>query len=305
MTERIWFNGRVMPIDEAHVSVEDRGFQFADGVYEVIRLYGGKPFALDEHLARLERSAAGIQLQWKLDRAALADEIIRFIKDAGEAMIYLQATRGVAPRNHLFPSLVGLPETQPTLLFYVRPLPVLPAVEAAPGVKLLALPDERWQRCWIKSIALLPNVLAKSAAVATGAEEAVFVDGEFVTECSASNLFGVIGGRVVTHPVGKKVLQGVTRDVLLKLAANLGVAVEERSWTQAEAVAADELFITSTTREISWVSHWNGKPVRPGRAGPITQRLHRALKDFITSELFAAATGHALPRSEPAVTVAP
>jgi D-alanine transaminase len=295
MTERIWFNGRVMPISEARVSVEDRGFQFADGVYEVIKLYGGKPFALAEHLARLQRSAAGIELQPPLQQAALADEIVSFIGGgvgggigSGEGMIYLQLTRGVSPRNHLFPRHAGIGDVEPTLLFYFRPLPALAAVESAPPVKLLALPDERWQRCWIKSIALLPNVLAKNAAVAAGAEEAVFIDGDAVTECSASNLFAVIGGKVVTHPVGNKVLPGITRHVLLKLAAKLGIPVEERPWTQRQALAADELFIASTTREISWVSHWSGRPVRPGRCGPITQRLHRALKDYVAADLAEA-----------------
>jgi D-alanine transaminase len=285
MTERIWLNGQVMPMSEARISVEDRGFQFADGVYEVIKLYGGKPFTLDEHLARLERSAAGIQLQLPLDRAALVDEILSYIQGSGEGMIYLQLTRGVAPRNHLFPHVAGAGEVEPTLLFYFRALAALPPVGATPPVKLLAMPDERWQRCWIKSIALLPNVLAKNAAAAAGADEAVFIDGGNVTECSASNVFGVIGGKLVTNPVGNKVLPGVTRDVLLKLAAKLGIPVEQRTWTEREAVAADELFITSTTREISWVSHWSGKSVRPGRSGPVTQRLHGALKEFVAAEL--------------------
>jgi D-alanine transaminase len=299
MTEWIWLNGRTIPFCEAHLSVEDRGFQFADGVYEVIKLYAGRPFALDEHLARLERSAAGIELQPPLTRAELTRQIKQFIThaSAGEGMIYLQLTRGASPRNHLFPHLTGGGKINPTLLFYFRALPVLPAVGEAPGVKLATAPDDRWQRCWIKSIALLPNVLAKNAAVAAGADEAVYLDhgagnaagnavgNAVVTECSASNIFAVIGGKLVTHPVGRKVLPGITRQVLLQLAPGLKLEVQERPWTEAEALAADELFILSTTRELSWVAQWNDKPVRPGQAGPITNRLHAALKDYVGRDI--------------------
>ena len=285
MTEWIWFNGRKMPMSDARISVEDRGFQFADGVYEVIKLYAGNPFALDEHLARLERSAGGIDLQVPLSRAQLSHEIRQFIQSAGEGYLYLQLTRGAGPRNHLFPHLCGQPNIDPTLLFYFRPTPPLPAIGHVPGVKLIGLPDERWQRCWIKSIALLPNVLAKSAAVAAGADEACFLDNGIVTECSASNIFGIISGKLITHPVGRKVLPGITRDVLLPLARTIGVTVEERPWTESEAQTADELFITSTTREISWVSHFNNNPANPGRCGPITTRLLGALKDYIATDL--------------------
>jgi len=281
-----------MPLSEARVSVEDRGFQFADGVYEVVRLYSGRLFTLDEHMARLERSAAGIQLSLPMTRDALAGEITKFSAGlgpegsaCGEGMIYLQLTRGISPRNHLFPHLTGQEKVEPTLLFYFRPLPTLPPVGSVPGVKLHAVPDERWQKCWIKSIALLPNVMAKSAAAAAGADEAIFIDNGNVTECAASNIFAVIGGELVTHPVGSKVLGGVTREVLLKITADSKLAVRERPWTEPEALAADELFITSTTREISWVSHWNGQPVPPGRPGPITQQLHTALKQYIRSAI--------------------
>jgi len=141
--------------------------------------------------------------------------------------------------------------------------------------------DERWKRCWIKSIALLANVLAKNVAVASGADEAVFVEDGMVSECSASNFFIVQAGKVVTHPVGPKVLPGITRLVLLDLAKGLDIPVVERPISEAEALAADELFITSTTREISWVDQWNGKRVGKGKCGPITLKLHKALQDKI------------------------
>src|SRR3954468_8339877 len=275
MSELIWFNGETIPMSEARPGVEDRGSQFADGVYEVIRLYDGKPFTLNEHLERLRKSATGIKISLPLTVDALAAEIKKFIPKSGvgEGMIYLQLTRGVCARNHLFPA----GGCKPTLYFYARPLPKLPAAGEGEGAKLWSVPDERWKRCWIKSIALLANVLAKNDAVAKGADEAAFVEDGIVSECSASNLYAVIGGRVVTHPVGPKVLPGITRAVLLEVASQLGVPMDESPLREDEAKAADEVFITSTTREISWVSTWNSQTVGGGKCGPTTKRLHEAL----------------------------
>jgi D-alanine transaminase len=273
MNEIIWLNGEIIPMSEARISPEDRGFQFADGVYEVVRLYTGRPFTLDEHLARLERSAAELKLTIPIATAKLKTEMTRLIEQSGvaEGMIYLQLTRGHAPRNHRFPTIQGH-----TLLFYARPLEPLTTVEQTPPAKLLTAVDDRWNRCWVKSIALLANVLAKNDAVSAGADEALFVDSGHVTECSTSNFFAVIAGRLITCPVGPKVLPGITRAVLLECAKELEIAVEERPVTVEEARAADELFITSTTREISPVSHWDSETV--GRANTITTRLHQALK---------------------------
>ena len=278
MQELVWLNGEIQPLATAKVSVEDRGFQFADGVYEVIRLYGGKPYTLDEHLARLEKSAAGILMNVPLERESLKREIGKLVAQSGvrDGMIYLQLTRGACRRNHLFPD-----PACSTLLFYARGLAPLPAPEKTPGTKIVTVADERWNRCWIKSIALLPNVLAKNEAAAAGADEAVFVENGVVSECSSSNFFAVTGGRLVTHPVGPKVLPGITRAVLLECAKELGINVEERSLRDEEARCASEVFITSTTREISWVSHWDGSTVGGKRAGEVTLRLHRALRDRI------------------------
>jgi D-alanine transaminase len=279
MQDLIWINGEIVPMGEARISPEDRGYQFADGVYEVIRLYGGRPFTLEEHLARLEKSAAGIQLSVPVSRAELKAEIGKLIAQSGvgEGMIYLQLSRGVAPRNHVFPASPGT-----TLLFYARALPVLPPVENNPPVKLVTVEDERWKRCWIKSIALLPNILAKNQAVSAGADEAVFVENGVVSECSASNFFAVIGGKLVTHPVGPKVLPGITRGVLFECARELGIGVEERAMTLEEAKGAEEIFITSTTREVSPVGVWDGQ--RVGRGNAVTVRLHRALRERVARE---------------------
>jgi D-alanine transaminase len=278
MNEIIWLNGEIIPMSEARISPEDRGFQFADGVYEVVRLYTGRPFTLDEHLARLERSAAELKLNIPIATQKLKTEIARLTEQSNvaEGMIYLQLTRGHAPRNHRFPTTQAH-----TLLFYARPLEPLPSVEQTPSAKLLTAIDDRWHRCWIKSIALLPNVLAKNDAVAAGADEALFVHEGRVTECSTSNFFAVIASRLVTCPVGPKVLPGITRAVLLECAKELKITVEERSLSVEEARNADELFITSTTREVSPVSHWDGQPV--GRANAITTRLHQALKQRVAA----------------------
>lgn len=276
--EKIWINGAVTPLKDAKISVEDRGFQFADGVYEVIRIYRGMPFTLDHHLRRLEKSCEGIRLRDAFDRAALTVEISRFVERSGltDGMVYLQVTRGAAPRNHIFPARV-----QPTILFYARALPPVAPPGHGEGVKLHSVPDERWKRCWIKAIALLPNVLAKNEAVELGADEAVFVENGIVSECSASNLFAVIGGTIFTHPVGPKVLPGITRLLLTEIAAEIGIDLIERPLLETEAVAADELFITSTTRELNWVQSWDRKPVG-NKCGPVTRRLHEAYAERVS-----------------------
>jgi D-alanine transaminase len=281
MSEFIWIKGEIVPMDEARISVEDRGYQFADGVYEVVKLYGGKPFTLEPHLQRLEKSAQGIDISLPMDRSTLKTEIAKLVarSGVGDGMVYIQLTRGVAPRNHIYD-----PGQKPTLLFYARPCddPQLPG--EGEGVRLLTQEDDRWKRCWIKSIALLPNVLAKNKAVRAGADEAVFIDNGVVTECSATNIFAVIGGKLVTHPVGSKVLPGITRAVLLDCAAELDIPVEERGFVEEEALRASELFITSTTRELSWVARWNDRYIGQARCGPITLALHRALRKRVLSE---------------------
>ena len=281
-TEMLWLNGEITPLGGAQISVEDRGYQFADGVYEVIRLYNGRPFTLTPHLERLERSARDIQIRMSLSVADLSREVTRFVEKYGprDGMVYLQLTRGIAPRNHLFPD-AGV---KPTVLFYTRDLPPVPKPGAADGVKLISVPDERWKRCWIKAIALLPNVLAKNAAVAAGADEAVFVEDGMVSECSVSNFYAIANGKLITHPIGPKVLPGITRAVVLDCARKLDIPVVERALSEAEAFVADELFITSTTRELGWVVQWNEKRVGPGQCGPVTLKLHRAFQERIAAE---------------------
>lgn len=270
--EWCWLNGQVLPLSEAKVSVEDRGFQFADGVYESVRLYNGRPFELEAHLDRLERSCGGIKLPMPIPRQTLASEILKLIAHSGvkEGWVYLQITRGPGARQHLFPS-----DPKPTVLFYVRRLPPLAPIGQDKPYTLLSVPDERWQRCWIKAIALLENVLAKNAAAAAGADEAVFIDNGLVMEGASSNIFAVIDEKLVTPPLGPKVLPGITRDVLLDCAREIGLAVEERPLKLDEARRAQEVFVTSSTREIAWVRQWDDTKIGSERCGPITMRLHQ------------------------------
>jgi len=281
MNELIWINGEIVPMSDARLGVEDRGFQFADGVYEVVRIYWGKPFTLKPHLDRLVRSADGIKLPVPLGTDELAAEIRKLVDRSGvaEGMVYLQLTRGCCPRNHIFPK-----EPKPTLLFYARPLPPAHLPGQGEGVKLMPVADERWKRCWIKSIALLPNVLAKNEAISKGYDEAAFVENGIVSECSSSNIFAVIGDKLITHPVGSKVLPGITRQVLLGIAPKLGMELDERPLREEEATRADELFITSTTRELAWVARWADRYIGQARCGEWTKKLHTALQETVRAE---------------------
>jgi D-alanine transaminase len=281
--ELIWLNGEVMPWSEARIGVEDRGFQFADGVYEVARFYNGKPFTLGEHMQRLGNSAAGIRLTLPTPLERIGEEIVRFFARTGvrDGSVYLQLTRGVTPRNHRIPPP---PYNHRTLLFYAKPLPPPTEPGAGEGIKLLAVNDERWKRCWIKCIGLTANVIAKSEAMDKGYDEAAFVENGVVSECSTANLFAVIGGKLITHPNGAKILPGITRLVTLDLATKLGIPTEERPVRVEECQRADELFITSVTREIAWVARWNDRYIGQAKCGPVTAKLHRAFRERVRAE---------------------
>jgi D-alanine transaminase len=283
--ELLWLNGTISPLSQGTISVEDRGFQFADGIYETLRIYNGQPFALDKHLARLQRSCLGIDIPPPADLPALGQQMLDLIAQSAitDGMLYVQITRGPAPRNHAFPAAPAL-----TILFYVRPLPPPPTPATAAPISLYSVPDIRWRKCWVKSIALLPNVLAKNQALAAGADEAAYIENNHVNEVSSANLFAVINGELVTPPAGEKVLPGVTRAVLLELAQSAGIKTTERPLPLTQALAADEIFITSSIREILPVSKWDGRTIgnvggNVGAKGdsnwpPIAAKLHALLR---------------------------
>jgi D-alanine transaminase len=263
-------NGAFMPLAEAKVSIEDRGFQFGDGVYEVIRTYKGRPFSLEAHLSRLDRSATALELPQPYSRAEWIDHILEGIKRAAypEAKIYLQITRGVAPRDHAYSN-----EPTPTVVMTVREFHPLDRSVQATGVAAMTTEDIRWGRCDIKSVNLLANVLARQQVKQARVFEAILVDAGLVTEGAISNVMVVQGGTVVTAPEGPRILSGVTRAVVLDLALKEGLPIQERFVSQADLYEADEVFLTGTTVEVLAVIRIDGKIIGDGRPGPITQRL--------------------------------
>lgn len=274
MARIAYVDGRFLPISARAVAIEDRGLQFAHAVYEVIKAVGGRLLDLDRHFDRLDRSLAAIACPWPMRRAALAlllEELLRRNR-LGEAVVYVQVTRGGAPRNHAWAESL-----RPTLIATVRPARFPTAAELREGVRVITLPDERWARCDIKSTSLLPNVLAKQKAGAAGCREAWLVgrDG-LVTEGSSSNAWIVDREGVLrTHPLGPAILGGVTRDVVAELARAEGIPVVERAFSVAEAQEAREAFLTSTTSLVLPVTEIDGRPVGNGRPGETTRRLAR------------------------------
>jgi len=263
-------NGAFMPLAEAKVSIEDRGFQFGDGVYEVIRTYGGRPFSLEAHLARLDRSATALDLMQPYSRAEWTDHILEGIKraDYPEAKIYLQITRGVAPRDHAYSD-----EAAPTVVMTVREFHPLDRSVQATGVDAMTTEDIRWGRCDIKSLNLLANVLARQKVKRAQVFEAILVNAGLVTEGAISNVMVVQGETVVTAPEGPRILSGVTRGIVLDLALSEGLSIQERFVSQPDLYEANEVFLTGTTVEVLAVIRIDGKVIGDGRPGPIAQRL--------------------------------
>lgn len=271
MNELAYVNGVFGPIAEARISVEDRGFQFGDGVYEVIVAYDGRPFLLEEHLARLRRSLEGIRLNYDFAANPLEPIIAEGLRCTGlpEAMVYIQVTRGVAPRAHLVPEGVD-----PTVVMTFKPLPKVSDELRRRGASVMTTLDTRWAKCSIKAVTLLPNVLAKSEAAAGGYDDAVFVTetGE-VRECTAANVFLVKDGRLQFPPRDESVLHGITQGFILECASALGIPVNERSFTVDALHQADEAFISGTTVEVLGIASLDDRPVGNGQVGPITRRL--------------------------------
>lgn len=272
----VFFDGQFLPKDEVRISPDDRGFLFGDGVYEVVRVCGGRPFLMGEHLRRLRYSLGEVRISLTQVETLhdIARELIRRNDLAqGEASIYIQVTRGVAPRNHAFP-------TEPTAAtLYVTASPFLPRPEKwEAGVAVILVPDIRWARCDVKSLALLPNVLASQAAKEQGAEEAIFVRDGFLTEGAHTNVCAVIEGDVVTHPATNRILAGITRGLVLELCAELGIPYRERPIAADALGAAQEMMILGTTTEIMPVVEVDGRPVGDGRPGPVTRQLQGAFR---------------------------
>jgi D-alanine transaminase len=272
MPNLAFINGRFMPLEHATVSIEDRGYQFADGVYEVIRTYRGVPFQLHAHLQRLERSAGAIGLPMPYSISEWTDYVTEALQRGGfeESKLYLQLTRGVAPRDHVFPALIT-----PTAVMTVREMHPLDPTLRSRGVSALVMEDVRWHRCDIKSTNLLANVMAKQRAREVGAFEAIFMRQGRVTEGAVSNVMAVHRGRLITANETERILSGVTRAVVLGLARKAGISVEERELTVEELRGTDEIFLTGTTVEVLPVIRLDERSVGGGRPGELTILLHQ------------------------------
>ena len=273
----VYLNGEFLPVERAQVSVMDRGFVFGDGVYEVIPVYGGRLFRLEQHLQRLARSLAEIRLANPLtddDWRACLQEVVKR-NGGGDQSVYVQLTRGVAPRDHAFPK-----EAQPTVYAASSPLKPLAADVAERGVGAITLPDIRWQRCDIKAITLLPNILLRQQAIDQGAVEAILVRDGQVNEGAASNLFIVNAGVLITPPKGPFLLPGITRDLILELAESHGIAYREAAITPQDLAVADEVWLTSSTREILPVTRLDQRQVGEGKPGPLWRRMMSLYQDY-------------------------
>ncbi len=282
MSKWAYVNGRYLPHRSAAVHVEDRGYQFADGVYEVCEVLGGRLVDETRHLDRLKRSLDELRMAMPMSRAALGfvlREVVRRNR-IGDGLVYVQVTRGVAPRDHVFP-----PDTvRPTVVVTARPAERGKTIERAEqGIAVITVPDNRWDRVDIKSVSLLPNVLARQAAKEAGAQEAWFVDGEgFVTEGAATNAWIVTAdGALVTRSADHGILRGITRAGVFDLAARQGLRIEERRFTPEEAKTAREVFVTSATNLVMPVVRVDDAVIGNGVPGSVVTGLRRCFHDHV------------------------
>ena len=279
MADVTYVNGDFVEPAAAVVSIEDRGFLFADGVYEVIASYDAKPFALAQHLRRLQRSLDELEIRLDVDGYGIGEVTREAIRRSSSAdtLVYIQITRGVAPRRHEFPD----PSTKPTVVITTSPLEPLPKVWLAEGVRCATVPDLRWGRCDIKSVALLPNVLAKHQAKASGAFEALLIDADNrVLEGAATSSFCVSDGLIRTTPPGPSILPGITRELILELAARLKLRVSEEDTYLDDYLDAQEVFIAGTSIDTLAVVQLDDHVVGSGKPGPITRQLGAALLEM-------------------------
>jgi D-alanine transaminase len=276
----VYLNGRYIPRKQASIDVDDRGFLFADGVYEVVHSYEGYLFQMDAHLQRMEHGLRSLRIA--IDDVQVVQEVAeRLIVEngliSGEASVYIQITRGSAPRTHAFPPA----DTPPTV--YATATKYIPQRDQAEeGIAAILVPDPRWARCDIKSVALLPNVLARQRAIESGVADAVFVRDGVALEGTSSNFFGIFNGEVVTAPKTNYILPGITRHVVIGLCAEIGVPVHERPILEHQLGRAEELFLTSTILEIRPIVRLNDRPVGTGTPGPVTRRIQQAFRDLVS-----------------------
>lgn len=269
----VYLNGQFLKLADARISVLDRGFIFGDGIYEVVSFYRGKPFRMDEHLARLQRSLTSIGIDTGLDTAAWQKLVLELASkcELPYFTVYLQVTRGPAKRDHAFPKAA-----QPTIFGMTSAFTPPTAEQRQAGLTAVSIPDIRWLRCEIKSISLLGNVLAKQQAVDAGVDEVLqFRDG-YLTEGAACNVWIVRNGVLAAPPLDNLILEGIRYRFLEKLAGQAGIPFESRRISEDEVADADEILLTSATKEVLPVVQFNGKPVGTGKPGPVYVALRDA-----------------------------
>jgi len=277
----VYLNGEMLPLKDAKVSVLDRGFIFGDGIYEVVAVYNKKPFRLEQHLDRLERSLGKIKLKNPLTRQGwkdLIDKLVATLPNADQ-FVYFQITRGVAERDFGFPS----DDTQPTLFAITSPFKPVPKEQREGGLKLIKMPDLRWLRCDVKVVSLLGAVLAKQDALDEGVHDCVMFRDGYLTESSSANVWIVKDGKMFAPPRDNLILEGIRYGLMQEMAEATGVPFEVKRITEAEVDAADEILITSATREVVAGTQLNGKPVGKddyvGKPGPVYHKFYAAYQD--------------------------
>ncbi len=274
-----YLNGNYLPLDEARISPMDRGFLFGDGAYEVIPVYSRRPFRLQQHLERLERTLAALQLANPLSKEQWAEVVQRLVDDHGseDQGVYLQVTRGAAPvRDQAFPR----PAVTPTVFAYADRLPTPSAELLATGGTALTAEDFRWLRCDLKTVSLVANVLLRQLSAAAGCTETILLRDGLVMEGSASNVLVVQDGVILAPPKSNLILPGVTYDVVLELAAANGIPTQVRPVAEAELRSADEVWVTSSTKEVLPITRIDDAPVADGRPGPLAARMNALYQDF-------------------------
>jgi D-alanine transaminase len=274
----VFLDGAYIPRAEARISIDDRGFLFGDGIYEVTRVVGGRPFEIERHLARLRYGLDELAIAGAPDDDALLAIHERLLAENGlehaDALVYVQVTRGVAKRTHHFPR----PAVAPTVFASATAFAPDLAVREKGGAAI-TYPDLRWARCDLKTVNLLPNVLAKQHAQERGVLEAILVRDGAITEGSHTNVFAMIDGELRTHPRSDQILGGVTRDVVLELAAEQGIAVRERPIHTRDLPEVDEIFLTGTTTDVTPIVSLDGAPIGSGAPGRVASALYRALAE--------------------------
>ena len=273
----VFLNGKFLPIEQAMVPVLDRGFIFGDGVYELIPVYSRAPFRMDEHLARLERSLAAVRIRNPYPREQWREIILKLVAQQPweDQAVYFQVTRGVAKRDHAFPAGV-----EPTVFAMCNPLVNPPKELVEKGAAAVSAVDNRWLRCDIKAISLIGNVLLRQASADAGAAETILFREGKLTEASASNVFVTKNGLLLSPPKSNLILPGITYDVVVEIAQATKIPLEFRDVGESEVRAADEIWLTSSSKEILAVVTLDGKPVGEGKPGPLFRKAYAGYQEF-------------------------